>query len=293
MTIRGGVIDGDGVRTTWLVVNADDVTVDGLVARDAARGAIQSGGLDLWSADRFRLRNADLSGGPYAAVKAWNSADVVVEDSKLHDNRAIGLVGWRAPRTIVRRSEVWGNNPSYSADPGWEAGGLKWCESPGVLVEDSVVHHNGGVGVWFDCFGTGSSMRRVTAHHNGWAGMMVEIQDQGSIVDSRAWANGSADPRGWGWPADILISSSGNITVTGNVAAWSGQSISVISQNRDAPSSNGRGIKVHGNIVTKAPVWLQDWSGPLASDASNVRTPNTTVSAGDSRLGAAGVPSAP
>jgi hypothetical protein len=294
MTIRGpATIDGQGVRSTWMTVTGNDVTVDGLTMKNAAAGGTQSGSLNVDGGDRFHLRNAALSGGSYANLRVWYSLDSVIEDSDFGYGRVIGIVGWDSDRTIVRRVRAHHNNLALIGDPGWEAGGIKFCESSDLTFADSEVDHNAGVGAWFDCRDNGSDMVRMRAHHNTWAGLMIEIQDGGSIRDSQAWENGWGDPRWDGWAANILVSSSGNITVAGNQTAWARQAISVISQNRDAPASNGRGINVSNNIVTKSPLWYQDWSGPLNTDSGNIRTPNTTVGSGDSRLTTVGIPGTP
>ena len=158
-----------------------------------------------------------------------------------------------------------------------------------MTISGNEVDHNVGPGIWADvsCADWTISANRV--HDNTYAGLMIEISQGATISGNAVWENGWGDSRGWGWAADILISSSGGVTVSGNTVAWSPVGISFVSQDRGVSTAGDAGT---GNLIAVSAGRTTigsyvDWSDP----ASPTISPDSTASA--AQLAAAGIPTAP
>lgn len=137
----------------------------------------------------------------------------------------------------------------WVVDPFWEAGAGKIVRSLRVTFDGCQVHGNGGPGIWFDINGNDSTIRANHVWDNDLSGIFFEISIGALIEGNRSWHNGRYDSRGWGWPADVLISSSQNVVLRKNIiGADATTSLSVIAQDRgDNPSSTG--IRIEDNDI--------------------------------------------
>lgn len=126
MTIRGqATINGDGVRQSWMNVQAADVTVDGLSFTNAAKGGFQCGSLYV-SGARFTGKNLKLNHGCYADIALWVSAvDAKIENVDAWDGPALSLIAFQADRLIVSGGKFHDNRGA--TDIGNESGGIKIC----------------------------------------------------------------------------------------------------------------------------------------------------------------------
>jgi len=129
-------------------------------------------------------------------------------------------------------------------------------------------------------------VRNSRVHDNTGAGIMYEVSRGATITNNVVWHNGSASD-GWVWAAGILLSSSSDVEVSGNLVAWNLDGISVVSQDRaDAPGTVS-GNSVHDNTVALGtPVagdssdktllaFNDDWtSGMYAASAANTAARN-------------------
>jgi parallel beta-helix repeat protein len=280
MTIVGTgatVIDGDGVRASWMTVSASNVTVDGLVMRNAAAGANQSGSLNVDGVSGFTLRNSTLSGGSYADLRLWNGSGHTVTNSTFAAGRDLGVVGWNFTDSLFSANRFTGNNTA-GFDPGYEAGGIKLGQVARVRVMNNEADANGGPGIWCDAYCSAITISGNRVHDNTRPGILYEISTGGSITGNAVWENGFGFPA-WGWGGGIVLSSSGTTDVAANTVAWNADGIIVISQSRSG-SPTVAGNHVHDNVVAMAPqpsdssdkmavAWLQDWSGVMYAAGSN------------------------
>jgi parallel beta-helix repeat protein len=280
MTIVGTsstIIDGDGVRSNWMTVQASNVTVDGLTMRNAASGGYQAASLSADGVTGFTLRNATLSGGSYADLRLWNSSGNTVTSSTFSSGRAIGILGWNVTDSVISGNRLIGNNTT-NADPGNEAGGMKLGQSSRVTIATNEVDHNVGVGIWCDVYCASITISGNRVHDNTHQGILYEISSGGSITGNDVWENGWAFTS-WGWGGGIVVSSSGTTDVANNTVAWNADGVVVISQSRSG-SPTVAGNHVHDNVVAIAPqpgdssdkmavAWLQDWSGVMYAAGSN------------------------
>lgn len=290
----GGTIEGDGVRSSWLNVQANGVTIDGLTARNPAAGAVQTGSLDITGRANTTLRHLRLVGGSYAAIRIWNgSTNTLIEDSDIGGAPVVGVTGWASSSVTIRRThihDIAGFNSSLD-----EGGGVKLGKTTSVLIEDSEVDHTAGPGIWADVTADAWTIQRNRVHDVGKAAIMFEISDGATIANNVVWE------AGWGryasegsltYAAAILVSSSAHAVLTGNTCAWSPTCIGFVAQSRSpappAPyagdSSSSRAAVSAGHQMTGLGEWGATFARPLTLTAT-VATP--------ADLAAAGIPAAP
>jgi hypothetical protein len=283
MTIRGGTIDGRDaagtvVRETWLVVNASNVTIDGLVGRHASNPA-QTGALRVKAGvSGFTLRNCDLGYAAGANVAYGGANSSVVEDCAIHHGGQLGVHlggdGTNGRNNVLRNSRIYANNTA-GFDIEWEAGGLKATRQTGLRLEGNEVYDNAGPGLWCDIYCRDIVVTGNRIHHNTHAGVEFEVSTGATIRSNWLWENGWGKPQ-YGWGAGILIASSGGADVSDNIVAWNYAGISVISQNRQDWSHSATNNYVHGNTIIGEydrwlAFWAQDWAGIMFDAASNNR----------------------
>jgi parallel beta-helix repeat protein len=270
------------VRERWITVETPDVTVENLAMSEAAsppqHGALQA----LPGADRLIVRNVRLSDahGALVSFQGVTGASLVSSDLSRAGQLGVHAGGEGTSDLTIEGNRIADSN-TEGFDPAWEAGGLKAAVATGLRVTNNEVADNDGVGIWcdIDCRDFTASGNRV--HGNSRAGIMFEISDGATVEDNVVWENGWGFPT-WGWGAGILISSSSDAIVRGNLLAWNADGISVISQVRDRPGGDAvRGVSVLDNTVVADAAagfmlaWLQDWSGPMyAAESDNVGTGN-------------------
>ena len=266
------------MRSTWVLIDASDVTVTGFDMRHAANapqvGAILNApgaGRDTVSGNRFAYAH-----GANVALDHGSANAIIDNDVGYAGQLGIHLGGGASPddgrENVVRGNRVHHNNLA-GFEPEWEAGGMKATVQVGLVVERNEFDDNAGPGIWCDIYCRDVLIAENRVHDNTHAGIMYEVSSNARIVDNVVWANGAGKPD-WGWGAGILLSSSGTTEVTGNTSAWNQQAaISVISQDRtDWPDVEPIGITVHDNTMAQASGWLafwaQDWDGPLLDEVS-------------------------
>ena len=266
-------------RTSWVVIEAPDVTVEGFSMRHAANKPQTGAILNVEGAGHDTIRDNLFAYAHGADVALDHGNDNLIENNDIGFGGELGvhLGGDGTPTTgggnIVRGNHIHDNNVA-GFDPEWEAGGLKATVQTGLVVEDNVVERNAGPGIWCDIYCTDVTISGNHVSQNTHAGIFYEVSSKGTITGNVAWANGFGK-HVWGWGAGILVSSSQDTSVSGNVVAWNASTgISVISQDRtDWPDVKAIGDTVRDNTMVAAAgsdllFWGQDWNGPLYESAS-------------------------
>jgi hypothetical protein len=279
-TISGKDAAGSTVRSTWVVVNASDVTVEGFTMRDA-NNAPQTGAVRVRAGiSRFTLRACDLAYAAGADVSIGVANSSLIANCAIHNAGQLGVHvggdGTNGRDNVVRDNRIYANNTA-GFDPGWEAGGLKATRQTGLRLEGNDVYDNAGPGLWCDISCRGTVYRANRVHGNASAGIFEEISSGALITNNVVWNNGWGFTS-WGWGGGIVVSSSSGAEVANNVVAWNPIGISVVSQDRDYQTAPYTGIRVVGNVVVGASGshlvgWFEDWSGSLF-DGGNVGTDN-------------------
>lgn len=268
-------------RDAWVIVESDDVKIEGFTMRHASSHP-QSGGIQSTDVNRLTVRGNTLVESHGAAIVVNGGEDHLISANDLRSNGQLGVkiagtLGGRIERNLIR------DNNTVDYDPAWEAGGLKAIGVTGLAIVGNEVCGNDGPGLWCDIDCENIVVRDNRVHANGRAGIFFEISRGASIESNVVWANGWDFPA-WGWGAGILISSAADVRVAGNVVAWNADGISVISQDREEQRWNRvENVHVTDNDVLVDPVggdtyalaWLDDWaSGMFAADRNNIGMAN-------------------
>ncbi len=270
---RGTVIDGRGRLEHAVVVEADDVSIDGLTVIGVASPP-QDGAVRAWDVDRFAFRDGQIRDAAGACISIARGEDSTVSGSTLDGCGQEGLHATRADGLSVVGNRISGNNPAAAFDPEWEAGGAKVTQSARVRFEDNEVAGNRGPGIWCDIDCRDTTIRGNRVHDNARAGIQIEISDGAVVEDNVVWENGWGRPT-WGWGAGILVSTSRNVDVVGNLLAWNADGIVVVSQDREDSPGTATGLRTDRNLVASetgreafGEAWLVDGSAALTQAAS-------------------------
>jgi parallel beta-helix repeat protein len=241
----GAVIDGDGIRSTGLVVLANDVTVTGLTVTGVnASGHV--GAVWVNGPSRFTFSHGVIRNSSPICISFNGGSGHSVLSSELANCSREGYFLTGVSNARIAGNHIHDNNPQLANDPQNEAGGGKVSESSGVRFEGNEVDHNRGPGIWYDNHSSNGIVTGNRVHHNDWDGIFFEISNRVTISGNSIWENGWGRPA-WGYGAGITISSSDNATVANNTVAWNARQISVISQNRNSPPHVDN--VVHGNVM--------------------------------------------
>ncbi|MBK8019905.1 MAG: right-handed parallel beta-helix repeat-containing protein [Chloroflexi bacterium] len=191
--------------------------------------------------------------GQIAALDGLESTNWIVENNIIRFNHGVGLtvgpgmqvignqvvhngqigVSGVGDGVVVRGNEIAYNNWSYY-DPGWEAGGTKFVQTNGLLVEGNYVHHNIGPGLWTDIDNINVTIRNNIVVANASQGIFHEIGYDAKIYDNVVKFN-NPTPADWLYGGQIVISSSRNAEIYDNVIAVSetgGNGITIVQQER-------------------------------------------------------------
>ena len=250
---------------------ASNVLIKNLIiekyANPAQKGAIYSLGTTGWSVENSELR---LNSG--AGIVIGNGAKVL--SSNLHHNGQTGIAG-EGNNVLIENNLISANN-IYGFDYKWEAGGVKLATSDGVVMRDNQVTDNVGPGLWCDIGCRNVLYENNIVERNHDAGIFHEISFNAVIRNNTAANNGlDADPD-WFWGADILLSASQGVEVTGNrvTVRPGGCGIMLIDQGRTTDSGGQyktRDNKIHHNDLTFE-------SAPCAGGISDTAPDNANYS---------------
>jgi len=262
MTVNGygSVIDGRDtagnlVRSTWLYVSANDVTVRGFTMRYAAGTNAMGSVENAVGVQRFTLEDCEAAYS-FVNVNLTGAIDSTIRNCSIHDAYHLG-VRVSAPSPTVNRGQrntlvgnrIFHNQRTGDPDPGADGGNLK-ASGQDYLTLDGNAVSDSGVGLWLDvwCRNTVISNNRVFS--NDTAGIHDETSTGTRIIGNAVWKNGFGPWGTWGWGAGILIHSSKSAEVSGNTLAWNHTGISVVEEDRsDSPGVTGNYI--HDNVVVE------------------------------------------
>ena len=244
----GATVDGDNTRPTGVMVQADDVTIDGLTVQ-RVKSDSHVGAVNLYYGARFTFRNGIVRDSSTVCLAMHAATGAKVLDSELTGCGKEGYFLNGMTNTVLARNHVHHNNMALAYDWGVEAGGGKTMDSDGVTFDSNDVDSNRGPGIWFDTRSTNATIINNKVHHNDREGIFFEIGNGARIAGNAVWNNGFGFAE-WGYGAGILVSSSDHVTVTGNTVAWNARGISVISQAREfSPHDHDT---VTNNVVVSA-----------------------------------------
>lgn len=170
-------------------------------------------------------------------------------NNHIHHNGQKGI-GAGGDDGLIEGNEIAYNNFAHIAS-GWEAGGSKFANTNRLVVRGNCVHHNGGPGLWTDINNMDTLYEKNVVFANDKEGIFHEISYDAVIRDNLV-GNNAPEGVGWLYGSNILISTSKNVQVTGNiveVSAAYGNGIGIIWQDRGSDWAS-TGNTVTGNDVT-------------------------------------------
>jgi hypothetical protein len=279
------------MRQLWIEFDSDNITIRNLRMQHAASDAQANAALPMHKKSGCVIDSCVLS----------DTHGCVVSLGSGHGNKLLNCEIYQGGQTGVHASDggsddlIAGNsihdNDRCGFDAGWDSGGIKICSTSHTVIEKNDLWNNRGPGLWCDVDCSDMTIRWNRMHHNGGAGIHYEISRAAHIAGNTTWDNGLSFSE-WGWGAGILLSSSRECEVDGNLVAWNPDGISIISADRGQERWNQVvGNKVHDNVIIGTDAdprdpkhnniytlaFLQDWKGVIADPASGNHADNNRI----------------
>jgi hypothetical protein len=174
-------------------------------------------------------------------------------NSAVHDNAWVGVSAYTASSVVIQNNEIH-NNSSARVNPDTpvgEASGMKLVKTENAAVLSNYVHHNFGVGVWFDTDNIGSVVDSNVISFNTHRGVMEETSYGARISNNVIAENGRLG--GWLSGAGIFIAASSNVHICNNVIKNNDQGIVGFQESRGSGPHGPyvtSGLRVHDNFIT-------------------------------------------
>jgi parallel beta-helix repeat protein len=252
----GAILDGTGWTTrddTQAAFRAhtqdiDNVTIRNLVIRHMPQRGIHAY-YDM--ADHWTIEYNEIAFNTTAIVFPPSS---IIRNNYIHHNTYSGYMGASAHYSTVESNEIAYNGPEQ-----------KVGASAHVTVRNNFVHHNAGVGIWYDYDNTDALVEGNRVEDNGHIGIFYEVSTDGIIRNNTIRRNGDAG---------VFLGTSKNAQIYNNTIENNFRGITYF---LDCPSVGGGSIRfdlmnntAHDNTIT-----ISTRSGALASGFSYAATCTT------------------
>jgi parallel beta-helix repeat protein len=233
--------------------DADDVTIRNLVVEKYASLA-QSGAIQAQRpgegprGSNWLIENVETRLNHASGIRAGDGT--IIRNVHTHHNGQHGLTGGEGVGILVEDTEINHNN-LRGFNWGWEAGGVKFTRTEGLVMRNLNVHHNLGPGLWTDINAHDTTYENNTVYSNAGPGIFHEISYDAVIRGNEVYDNGFIKGE-WLWGSGILIAASTNVEVYENTVTNNADGISAIQQSRrndDGPAEL-RDLYVHDNVIT-------------------------------------------
>jgi hypothetical protein len=147
-------------------------------------------------AEDVTLRGLDIGGFGLRAVACWRG--FVGVDLDVHDNGRNGIgCGLNGGSGVTVRDSYIHDNGSPS-ETGRGAGGMKFANASGVLVEGNVIERNIGNGVWCDVDCGSFVVRDNVVRGNTRKGIFFEISFGPALIEGNTVTENNCSPVWWG-----------------------------------------------------------------------------------------------
>lgn len=216
---------------------ADRVLVDGCIVEKYATDDIE-GAIEIKNTTGWTLKNVTARLNHSGGVRTGVGTKIL--GGRYIRNGQIGIMGAgngdlsaNTSRNIqIDNVEVAYNN-FLEFDPHWHAGGIKYFKSDDVKVTNSNIHHNYGVGLWFDFDGQNSIVRNNDISHNSSIGLEIEAVFNGEVTGNRLECNARLARHSldwvWFWGSALMVKNSQGFNVTNNtLVVDQGQGVGLI-----------------------------------------------------------------
>jgi parallel beta-helix repeat protein len=263
----GAVLDGDGVAYAF-TGNASDVTIRaegvGVVRRYNPPTDPQAavGGFGThWTVDGLELTG--ITGGAAARL----TSNGLLRNLNIHDNPGkVGVTAYQIADGRIEGGRIVNSNSARLYDPYWDAAGMKLVDVDRVVVSGVEAGGNWGPGVWCDIACTDWTVENSYVHDNKGVGIFYEVSRRATIRNNRVHDNGGSYGGGWAiHQANILISHSPDVEVYGNDVR--GGSLGIIGWQDDRHEQRAW----QGDNASLRNLWVHDNRiGPVALHATGV-----------------------
>jgi parallel beta-helix repeat protein len=152
----------------------------------------------------------------------------VVRNVRIERSNGLGIFGHG--RNITIRDSRIVDNARGASNVYYHSGGMKLVIAQDVKVLNNEVAGNNGPGIWFDINGDNNTIAGNNIYDNSLAGIHYEISRGAQIRNNTLTNNAQNDTRGWFHQAQLTVSSSYNVSVTGNRVQNGPGGITVIDQ---------------------------------------------------------------
>ncbi len=242
------VLDGKGRTDYAFDGSADDVVIRNLEIRNydsnKQRGAIDADGGD-WT-----VEGCDIHHNAAVGVRL-SSGTPTVRFNRIHHNYQLGINVPHSVNGLIEGNEISYNNFEQDYNWGWEAGGSKFWSTTNLTVRGNWSHHNHGPGLWTDHDNIGLIYENNLIEDNFANGIFHEIGYDAIIRNNTIRRNGFGHDA-WLWGAGIVIASSQNVEVYGNLVEDNYNGITMTQQNRGSGEYGpyvARNNYVHDNVI--------------------------------------------
>ena len=207
-------------------------------------GAVTGRGGD-WLVENCNIHNNRTAG-------VWlESGAPVVRNNRIHHNGRIGAVLLYTDGGLLEDNELSYNNEDADWNWGNMAGGTKLWKNENLVIRGNWSHHNHGPGIWAD----GSNIHLLyednVVEDNYANGIFHEISYDAVIRNNVLRRNGFGHDA-WLWGGGIMIASSPNVEIYGNLLEDNYNGIAMTRQDRGSGDYGLHTLAnnyVHGNTV--------------------------------------------
>lgn len=199
-------------REAVLGGTASAVVVEGIRFEKYASMA-QHGAVEAQDTQGWKLIDVEAVGNHGAGVAAGDGMQIL--GGTYSHNGQVGIHAIDTAGLLIDGVSAVGNNYA-EFDPGWDAGGIKILTSTGSVVRNSTISGNNGFGLWFDWDNKDVVVSQNRILDNARAGLFYEASYDALIRDNLIASNNDSGDTGDLWSADLVITSSSNVLVSGN-----------------------------------------------------------------------------
>jgi parallel beta-helix repeat protein len=219
----------------WAIFSAaSHVTVEGLIVEKYAsptqRGAIGFSG----PGSDWVLRGNEVRSNHGAGIRLADRMQVL--NNFIQHQGQIGIAGSGSDVLVQGNEIAFNNTAGFGLGPQSEAGATKFTFTNRLVVRDNFSHHNHGPGLWTDIDNHDCLYEGNRVEDNDWRGIFHEISYACVIRNNMVRNNGHALPAGGSLfaldGAGILVSSSADVEVYGNVVEDNRNGIGAIDSDR-------------------------------------------------------------
>jgi parallel beta-helix repeat protein len=254
----GAILDGENQTQYAFYGSADDVILRGLEIKNYVtpdfNAAIEISDPAEQSNKGLRwvLENLTVHHNRSHGINLGN--DTVVRNSQIHSNGLVGIGGRDIGGGLVENSVIRDNN-LRNAYPDYHGGGIKLTNANGTTIRGNEVLRNTMVGLWCDnACNNWLVENNIVRDHYGSPGTGIHFEISAGATIRNNFIEGCGRPSvAWAWGAGVQVSTSSDVTVTGNEIKDCDTGIGIVQQERG--SSEVPNIAVDRIVVSNNILW--------------------------------------